>query len=258
MINETLDVKQVTAPSGLTKFWTHTTRRFCQNTTFLLDIGAASGRFLFFIKDSFAKILGLEVSAPSLAFAQSTMHLPVVNTLTPQDITAVSCVTAWHTLEHIPVADIATLLSMLRSQASQDCVYIISVPNGSSLWGFFFMKYFSFYDVREHLHQFSYRSLELLLKQHHLSIKHCIPALPYSGFNAVQSILNVITGTHNYLYYYLKRSQSVHAAPSKLRTCIHLALAACIAPLAAPIILFELLCPRYAAALTVICSHEHH
>ena len=258
MINETLSIDTIKKKSSLTKFWVATTKKNTALNDSLIDIGAASGRFLFHIKDYFKKTLGIEVSPASLQFATESMHLPVKNQLNAEDCKNISCVTAWHTLEHIPVEAINETFQKIRKYSTKNARVIISVPNGSSIWGYFFMKYFSFYDVHEHLHQFSFYSLQLLLKQSNLSIIKVIPALPYSGFNALQSLLNLFLSPHNFLYYFLKRSaHPCGASASKVKALFHILLAGCLMPLALPFIIFELILPRYAAALTVVCSFDH-
>lgn len=253
MINETLSAESVRKPTYLTKFWVSIVKQYCTTFLTIIDIGSASGRFLFHIKNHFQNILGIEISESSLKFSTEELGLPVFNKI-PDNIEALSCVTFWHTLEHIPIDQINNIFSTLKKSSTNDCKLIISVPNGDSIWGKYFLKYFSFLDKREHIHQYSYESLERVLDNNNVNIIKVIPSALYSSFNAVQSLINFIFSPHNYLYYKLKRNIDLSPENSTFKLLINLILSIILLPLAVIAVLYEQLYPKKAAALTVIAE----
>ena len=63
-----------------------------------------------------------------------------------------------------------------------------------------------------HIHQFTPTSLDQLLARFGYKPISTIASWPYNTFGYTQGLLNILTGSHNYLYYLLKR-QSLQPKP---------------------------------------------
>lgn len=208
IMNDIFDEKNVRLKfSMLDKFKSNAIKdKIAVNDKILLDIGSASGKFLFQNKSKFKKCYGLEVTEEAVLFSRNIMHLNIVTQI--DDIPDfISLATAWHSLEHIPPDALIELLEGLSEKMKPGGRFLISVPNANSNTYLKFKKDWAFYDVPNHLHQFTSQSLNMLLNK--FNFKRCalIKSYPYNIFCIIQSILNRIAGGHNYLYYRLKRDK---------------------------------------------------
>ncbi len=196
-------VKQIT---GLDKFKSKTLELFDQNKNrdLLLDIGSASGKFLLLNKNRYFRAIGIEITPEAVKFSKEILKLNVVGTIEEVDPN-IDTATAWHTLEHIPSEDLVHLLKELSRRLSPDGRIVVSVPNAASRQYLWFGKHWAYYDVPNHLHQFTPKSLQILMGKFGFKLIKNIPSWPYNTFGFIQALLNVTTGTHNYLYYRLKR-----------------------------------------------------
>jgi hypothetical protein len=170
----------------------------------LLDIGSASGKFLLHNASRYKRAIGIEITPESLVFSRQVLRLNIVEDIqkVPEEI---DTATAWHSLEHIPEQNLLALLSGLSNKMVAGGRFIISVPNGASRQYRWFRKAYAYYDVPNHLHQFTPDSLGRLM--HRFGFQHVATknSWPYNTFGYTQSMLNILTNTHNYLYYRLKR-----------------------------------------------------
>lgn len=206
IINDNLTEKEIHHITGLDRFKSNMLSNFDDDIDrqHLLDIGSASGKFLFHNASRYRQATGIEITPESLTFSRKKLGLNVVEDM--QDISDdISVATAWHSLEHIPEKYLTSLLKSTSDKMVEGGRFIISVPNSSSWQYRLFGKAFAYYDVPNHLHQFTPDSLKLLMQ--HFGFKHVssVNSWPYNVFGYIQSLLNIFTNTHNYLYYRLKR-----------------------------------------------------
>jgi hypothetical protein len=136
--------------------------------------------------------------------------------------------TAWHSLEHFPNAALGALLPALRSKMPAGARVIVSVPNGASWQYRGYRRRFAFFDVPNHLQQFTPDSLARLFAAHGFHRVATVTSWPYNVFGHIQALLNLAVPEHNYLYYRLKRGR-------RARSWISPALSAVLLPLALPI-----------------------
>jgi SAM-dependent methyltransferase len=206
IINDQLIENSVYRLSALDRFKAETLALFDNNIerSLLLDIGSASGKFLFHNGSRYIQAIGIEVTIESIKFSKEKLNLNIVENIS--DIKSkVSFATAWHSLEHIPVQYLLELLRELALRLDKGGRIIVSVPNGKSRQYQWFGKSYAYYDTPNHLHQFTPQSLTLLMKQFDLIHIADIPSWNYNVFGYIQALLNVTTRTHNYMYYRLKR-----------------------------------------------------
>lgn len=259
MINEPLTSDVTRAPSRLSLWQSKVAINQRLEDKVLIDIGSGSGAFLHLVSSNFLKVYGVEVSEACIDFSKNELGLNV-NSFFPniqESLNQISVVTFWHSLEHIDYSNIKDLMKLILANSSSNTVIILSVPNGGSFFGNRLLKYFAFNDVYEHIHQFTYKSLNLMLINNGFIIQKVIPSVQYSSFAIIQSISNIFSPIHNYLYYRLKRKSLSSNKSSPIIDLYHLILAGISGVISVPFVIFELLYPYNASALTVIAKPQN-
>ena len=204
--NDPLTIEDVRRPTGLDRFKAEVLRRFDPqpDSGTLVDIGSASGKFLHSHVHRYKRVAGLEVTPECLTFTRDVLKLDIkehASELPP----GITVATAWHSLEHIPASALEPILKAIAGKMSADARLIVSVPNAGSRQYRWFRSAYAYFDVPNHLHQFTQSSLDRLLLRCGFEPLKQIPSWPYNSFGYIQGLLNVATGTHNYLYYRVKR-----------------------------------------------------
>lgn len=228
ILNDPLTEKDSRRVTALDRFKSRILIRFetPSNKEQLLDIGSASGKFLFQNASRYRRAYGVEITPKAIDFSRNVLHLDIKNNI--QDVPAgISMATAWHSLEHIPETALLEVLSVLSGNMVDGGRLIVSVPNGASYQYHWFGRAYAYFDVPNHLHQFTIDSLEKLLAKfgfHHLET---VNSWPYNTFGYTQGLLNIITNTHNYLYYRLKRRSRKPSLPLDI---LHIALLPIVLP----------------------------
>jgi Methyltransferase domain len=206
IINDNLSEKEVHQITGLDRFKARMLAFFDRGLerNQLFDIGSASGKFMLHNAHRYKYATGLEITPECLSFSRQVLQLNVIEDI--KNIpTEISTATAWHSLEHIPEQHLLALLDGLSKRMISGGRVIISVPNSGSWQYRFFGKAYAYYDVPNHLHQFTPDSLERLMQRFDFIHVATVNSWAYNTFGYTQSLLNILTNTHNYLYYRLKR-----------------------------------------------------
>jgi 2-polyprenyl-3-methyl-5-hydroxy-6-metoxy-1,4-benzoquinol methylase len=206
IINDNLSEKEVRRMTGVDRFKARTLSYFDSSLERkqLLDIGSASGKFLLHNACRYKRATGIEITPESLTFSRQVLGLNIIEDI--QKVSEeISAATAWHSLEHIPEQHLQALLDSLSNKMTPGGRFVVSVPNGSSWQYRCFGKAYAYYDVPNHLHQFTPDSLDKLMQRFGFKHVATVNSWPYNTFGYTQSLLNVITHTHNYLYFRLKR-----------------------------------------------------
>ena len=206
IVNDNLSEKEARRMTSLDRFKAYTLAFFDSeiDRKQLLDIGSASGKFLYHNAGRYSRATGIEITPESLNFSRQVLGLDIVEDIhnVPGEISAA---TAWHSLEHIPERRLLALLDGLSGKMAAGGRLIVSVPNAASRQYRWFGEAYAYYDVPIHLHQFTPDSLGRLMLRfgfHHVAT---VSSWPYNAFGYAQSLLNILTHTHNYLYYRFKR-----------------------------------------------------
>lgn len=207
IVNDPLNKSDVKRWTRLDRFKQKVLRQFDPSPPHgaqLVDVGSASGKFLFQNRNRYTRVFGIEITPEALIFSRDVLGLSVV-----EDVLRIPgnthVATAWHSLEHFPADALNSVLEKLASGMPSGARFIVSVPNASSLQYRWFGRSFAFFDVPNHLHQFSQNSLDRLMARFGFRRLTTVASWPYNSFGYTQGLLNVLTGTHNYLYYRLKR-----------------------------------------------------
>lgn len=207
IVNDPLSMEDADSRTGLDRFKDRVLRRFDPAPppdALWVDVGSASGKYLHQNRSLYGQSLGLEITPSAVQFSRNVLGLKIVEDM--RDLPeAVHVVTAWHSLEHFPVPELERLLHVLDAACDESSRFIISVPNAASRQYRWFGDSYPFYDVPNHLHQFTPDSLDRLMRRFGFAKMEDAISWPYNTFGYVQGLLNLMTGEHNYLYYRLKR-----------------------------------------------------
>lgn len=214
IINDNLCEKEARRMTGLDRFKAGVLSLFDSGMERkqLLDIGSASGKFLYHNAARYSRAIGIEITPESLKFSRQVLGLEIVEDMqkVPDEI---SVATAWHSLEHIPEQPLLELLDGLSSKMVAGGRLVVSVPNAASWQYRWFGTAYAYFDVPNHLHQFTPDSLGQLMQRFGFQHVATVSSWPYNTFGYTQSLLNLMTHTHNYLYYRLKRRSRKPSIP---------------------------------------------
>jgi 2-polyprenyl-3-methyl-5-hydroxy-6-metoxy-1,4-benzoquinol methylase len=249
MLNDPLDRENVKRLGALDRFKQRVLQRYCRDTSrsCLLDIGSSTGKFLAQNTKLFARVVGIEVTPEAIQFSRDVLGLEIYSSIEELN-SAISVATFWHSLEHIPVEQLLDVLAALSQKMAPRGRVIVSVPNNRSFQYCYFRKAYAFYDVPRHIHQFSPASLERLFERFGFVKVSRVFSWPYNVFGYIQSLLNVLTGTHNYLYYKLKRRSAI---PSRWQEGMNIVLLPLVAPVGLILMLLDVMFPDRQGVLTL-------
>ena len=250
IVNESLNFRRLTKPSWLGKYKRNFLLNRVSTRKYLLDIGAGSGGFLFQVRRDFEKIQGLEITPECVEFGNEKLGVHLVAHTRDLD-SGYSAMTMWHSLEHLSCDFLKRKMPGIFQKLDPDGRVIISVPNEDSLAFKIMGRKFPYYDVSNHLQQFSLKSLNQYMKQQGFEAEGLSFSLPYSGFCWLQGLLNCFNRRHNYLYYRQKRAWTFGLRGKKLEMLdfYNRMLACILAPVAVPGILVDALVKRNGATI---------
>lgn len=256
IVNDPLSERDAKSRSQLDRFKERVLHRFDPDPpkeAQWVDVGSASGKYLYQNRARYSRALGLEITPEALAFSRNVLGLEVI-----EDVAQIPAnthvATAWHSLEHFPVAALEYVLEKLATGMLPGARFIVSVPNSASRQYRWFGSAFAFFDVPHHLHQFSPQSLDRLLARFGFRRIATVPSWPYNTFGYTQGLLNVLTGTHNYLYYRLKRRS---LTPSLWLDLTHAVLLPILLPLGWGLGVLDALIPESQGVITACYEKSH-
>ena len=246
--NDVLDAHRILKEDRLTSAKVNIVKAMQTSKNALLDFGAGSGKFAYFCRPFFHSVQGVEVTPACIAFARDFLSVtlkPSLDATANYDVT-----TAWHSLEHLPPESLRVVFGQLYQVTRE--VFVVSVPNAGSWASQALGRFWPYYDPDSHFHQFSPQSLTYALQA--AGWRTILPfRMPiYSVFCWAQGLTNVVTRTHNLLYFKLKRGQD-RGALSGIGLAAHLAIFAFFVPIAIIGGLIESFLPSKAACINLAC-----
>lgn len=125
---------------------------------------------------------------------------------------SLDAVTMWHALEHVP--DPVATLALARRLLRPGGVLYVSVPNLDSLQADVAGTLWCYADIPRHLTHFSPEGLALRMQQ--AGFAAVTPYwwnAEYEIFGWYQTVLNLLTGSHNYFYNRAKKGRLAEAGP---------------------------------------------
>ena len=136
----------------------------------LLDLGAGTGAFAAFMKQSGWQVTALEPDEAARSVAQSINNITLLPADTLFELPADSfhAITLWHVLEHVHTFD--NYLIQLKKIVSPKGRLLIAVPNYTSYDADVYDCHWAAYDVPRHLYHFSPQAMRQLLHKHELTL----------------------------------------------------------------------------------------
>jgi hypothetical protein len=250
ILNETLDARPAMRASALERFQGAILARFISGLPRrqFVDIGSAGGRFLFQQRPHFERACGLEITPAAVEHSRNvlgvTVHVSIEEVPEPIDVA-----TAWHSLEHFPPDALVQLLARLSEKMPAGARFIVSVPNGASFQYRLFRQHYAFFDVPNHMHQFTSDSLVRLLGAHGFVRRDAVISWPYNVFGYAQGLLNLVIPGHNVLYYRWKRGVRIGSAWAEI---VSVVLLLPLAPLVALLSLLDVMFSKKQGVLTYV------
>lgn len=141
----------------------------------LLDVGAGTGHFPFYMKSRAWQVAALEPDEKARKVAAEKLNLAIdpIEDLQYLPAHQFDVITLWHVLEH--VHDLAEYMVRFREILKPDGVLIIAVPNHTSKDAQKYGPWWAAYDVPRHLWHFSPKSMERLLNQYQFQLQKKLP-----------------------------------------------------------------------------------
>lgn len=172
--------------------------------------------------------------------------------VTSAGVAGASCdaITMWHSLEHVldPNATLALARRLLRPGG----VVYVCVPNLDSLQADLAAESWCYVDVPHHVSHFSPEGLAASLERAGFSaITPHWWNEEYEVFGFYQSLLNALSGSHNYFYNRAKKGRNADAGPHPVWTRVLTALGPLLLP-------FALIYSWWGAAAGKPACVEHH
>lgn len=145
-------------------------QKYTVKTGSLLDLGAGIGSFLNTMQGKGWNVTGLEPDddARNQALKYYNLKLSPADDLSSLPQNSFDAITLWHVLEH--VHELHPYLDQLKMLLKPNGKIFIAVPNYTSSDASYYGPYWAAYDVPRHLYHFSPKSMEVLIKEHGLSL----------------------------------------------------------------------------------------
>lgn len=161
----------------------------------ILDIGAGTGDFLAYCKDSSFKVTGIE---PSDIARQQAIEKGVSVYKEIDDVLGkqFDVITMWHVLEHVP--NLHEYLEHLKNLLKENGKLIVAVPNFKSYDADYYKEFWAAYDVPRHLWHFSQKSISILFETVDMKVKKVHPMKYDSFYVSLLSEKNK-TGNSNFI-----------------------------------------------------------
>jgi 2-polyprenyl-3-methyl-5-hydroxy-6-metoxy-1,4-benzoquinol methylase len=178
-----------------------------EQTARLLDIGGGACAFANAAAQRGYDVTVIEPNEKNRAYADTKRNVRFVADQFPGNLlrsnilapASFDIVTMWHSLEHTPQP--VEVLAAIRSVLKPGGLLFVSVPNIDSLQARTGGNYWTYLDVPHHLCHFSPRGLESLLRKCGFELRHSFRfSAEYDLFGWYQTLLNVVSRSHNYFY----------------------------------------------------------
>lgn len=176
----------------------------------ILDIGCGKGRFLAVAQKCGADVYGVEPTLRSFKPAFELLGNKVVNSIIKDGMYSnkyFDVITLWHVFEHL--SDPSSVLALCKGLLHDKGILVIAVPNyrgwiariGGPLW-------FNL-DPPRHVIHYNSKSIRSFLDREGytvVKISNSYPEITY--LSALQTLLNKLFITPNFLFNYLKRNSN--------------------------------------------------
>lgn len=141
----------------------------------LLDVGAGTGAFASFMRNSGWTVSALEPDeqARKKAADLHSIQIEASSALFGMEENRFDAITLWHVIEH--VHSLHEYIDQLKKILKPGGFLFIAVPNYTSYDAILYKEFWAAYDVPRHLYHFSPVAMRKLLQQHGLQVKKTKP-----------------------------------------------------------------------------------
>ena len=173
----------------------------------ILDIGGGACAFANALARRGHAVTVIEPNQKNSRFADTARGVRfVAKMFSPEEISngdlqpnSYDLITMWHSLEHTP--DPLDVIKTAHVLLKPGGLLLISVPNFSSMLAEFGGNFWTYLDVPHHLCHFTPRGLRLILEQAGFTLQRSFRfSIEYDPFGWYQTLLNVISRSHNFFY----------------------------------------------------------
>ena len=173
----------------------------------ILDIGSGRGWMLYFMKKYFKyeTAIGTQIADSAYLFSKNKLKLEIYDKdfLELSFLRGFDIITILHVLEHVENGEL--YMEKIHKLLKDKGLLLIEVPNFNSWTRKITKKHWLALDLEHHLFFFTPLSLVSLLEKHNLKVKKIRTfSLEYSAFTSTQSIVNFITNSDSYFFYWLQ------------------------------------------------------
>lgn len=148
--------------------------RFIRNGN-IMDIGCASGEFLYVMKSGGWKVTGIEPDEKTRLRAIQNYGIDILDESGlahfPDD--SFDVITLWHVLEHVP--DLNKRMKEIYRVLKAEGILFIAVPISDSPDARRYAAHWAGYDVPRHLYHFTRKSMTDLLNRHSFQLISTLP-----------------------------------------------------------------------------------
>ena len=206
----------------------------------IVDVGGGAGAFANALGATDCDVTVFEPNPANARFVDASSGVRFVPA--PFDERAVAAagiadgsldgITMWHSLEHVP--DPAATLALARRLLRRGGVLYACVPNLDSMQSDVGGTHWCYADIPHHVTHFSLEGLAAAMRQAGFGTltPHWWNA-EYEIFGWYQTLLNLLTGSHNYFYNRAKKGRLADAGPRPTWTRVATALGPILLPAAA-------------------------
>ncbi len=166
----------------------------------ILDYGSGTASFLNACKGAKWTIYGFEPDDEARKHALEDYQIELFSDLTEinnklakEDVDVISL---WHVLEH--VSDVRAVLKLFNEKLKKNGALVIAVPNMDSYDALYYKTHWAAYDVPRHLHHFTPKTIESLLRSEGYRLEETLPML-FDSFYVSMLSEKYKTGTINYV-----------------------------------------------------------
>lgn len=189
-------------------------KKFINNKTLeglnILDIGCGKGGFLEAAKKQGAMVHGLEPTERSFEVAKNKLGQSVQNLMMSKSIfpnNSMDVITMWHVFEHIPMPK--DILNDCNYVLKNNGLLVIAIPNYRGLIAKLGGRVWFNLDPPRHVVHYSEKALRKVVENSGftvINVTHDYAELTYFSF--LQTLLNLLPISKNFLFNYLKRNYS--------------------------------------------------
>ena len=141
----------------------------------ILDIGCATGEFLYFLKKQNWQTMGVEPDVTAQNFAKVEYGLNVFSEdfLYKTEPAKIDVITMWHVMEHVHSLELR--MQQIKRLLVKDGIAFIAVPNATCYDARHYGEFWAGYDLPRHIYHFTQKTMIRLFEKHNFKLDRIVP-----------------------------------------------------------------------------------